>query len=311
MLLGVRDAWYAAISDPMRRFWHGFFRVTAFGATAIALAANAQIHFQLLKQEVIEERLRAYKGTDFDREAELKKLFSESGCKPEQLSEQAVKSKQPPNVICTLPGATDDVILVGAHFDHIDAGDGVVDNWSSASLLPSFLFSVSQEPRQHTFVFIGFMGEEQHLVGSNYYAEHLSQEQRQRIKAMVNMDTLGLGPTEVWVTHADDMLVRYLSGVARALQLPLSAVNVDKVGTTDSESFARYKIPRITIHTLTQDTLTILHSPRDRLDKIKMGDYYDSYRLIAAYLVALDKFLGETQTAPAAAGRDAAKTPAQ
>jgi Iap family predicted aminopeptidase len=148
-------------------------------------------------------------------------------------------------------------------------------------------------------------------VGSNYYAEHLSQEQRQRIKAMVNMDTLGLGPTEVWVTHADDMLVRYLNGVAKALQLPLSGVNVDKVGTTDSESFARYKIPRITIHTLTQDTLTILHSPRDRLDMIKMGDYYDSYRLIAAYLVALDKFLGEKQVAPAAAGGDAAQTPAQ
>ena len=60
-----------------------------------AVAAHAQIHFQLLKQEVIEERLRAYKGTDFDREAELKKLFGESGCKPEHLSEQAVKNKQP------------------------------------------------------------------------------------------------------------------------------------------------------------------------------------------------------------------------
>lgn len=218
-----------------------------------ALAASAQIHFQLLKQEVIEERLRAYKGTDFDREAELKKLLAESGCQAKQLWEQAVKSKQPPNVICILPGATDEVILVGAHFDHVDAGDGVVDNWSSASLLPSLLFSLRQEQRRHTFVFVGFMGEEQHLEGSGYYAEHLSQEQRDRIKAMVNMDTLGLGPTEVWVTHADDMLVRYLNGMAKALGLPLSGVNVDKIGTTDSESFARYKIPRITIHTLTQD----------------------------------------------------------
>ena len=295
----------------MRQLRHGFFRATAFAVALSAITASAQIHFQLLKEEVIQERLRAYKGTDFDREAELKKLFDESGCKSEQLSEQSVKSKQPPNLICTLPGATDEVILVGAHFDHIDAGEGVVDNWSSASLLPSLLYSVSQEPRKHTFIFVGFMGEEQHLVGSSYYAEHLSQEQRQRIKAMVNMDTLGLGPTEVWVTHADDMLVRYLNGVAKALQLPLSGVNVDKVGTTDSESFARYQIPRITIHTLTQDTLTILHSPRDRLDKIRMGDYYDSYRMIAAYLVALDKFLGEKPAAPPAPGGDAAKTSAQ
>ena len=296
---------------PMTRFRQSFFQVAACILAVSAVAAHAQIHFQLVKQEVIEERLRAYKGTDFDREAELKKLFGEAGCKPEHLAEQAVKNKQPPNIICTLPGATDDVILVGAHFDHVDAGDGVVDNWSSASLLPSLLSSVSQEPRQHTFVFVGFMGEEQHLVGSDYYSEHLSQEQRQHIKAMVNMDTLGLGPTKVWVTHSDDMLVRYLNGVAKLLQLPLSGLNVDKVGTTDSESFARYRVPRITIHTLTQDTLKILHSPQDKLDKIRMGDYYDSYRLIAAYLVTLDKFLGEKPAQSAAVSGSEPKGPAQ
>src|SRR5215472_16688131 len=190
-------------------------RVVATGIYVLtgALALSvAQIHLELLTQDAIEARLRAYRGTDFDREAELKKLFIESGCAADQLSEQSVKKKQPPNLICVLPGATDDVIVVGAHFDHVDAGDGVVDNWSSASLLPSLLFSVRQEPRQHTFVFVGFMGEEQQLVGSGYYADHLSKEQREHIKAMVNMDTLGLGPTEVWVTHADDLLVRYLNG---------------------------------------------------------------------------------------------------
>jgi hypothetical protein len=295
----------------MTRFRQASLQVAACFLALSTLSANAQIHFQLLKQELISSRLRSYKGSDFDREAELKKLFIESGCKPEQLSEQAVRSKQPSNVICTLPGATDDVILVGAHFDHVDAGDGVVDNWSNASLLPSLLFSVRQEPRQHTFVFVGFMGEEQRLVGSSYYADHLSKEQREHINAMVNMDTLGLGPTEMWVTHADDMLVRYLNGTAKMLQLPLSGVNVDKVGTTDSELFARYKIPRITIHTLTQDTLMILHSPRDRLDKIKMADYYDSYRLIAAYLVTLAKFLSEEPAQPATAGGEASKAPAQ
>src|ERR1700751_1642385 len=90
----------------MRRHKQSLFRVAACTLALSAVAAHAQIHFQLLKQEVIEERLRAYKGTDFDREAELKKLFAESSCKPELLSEQAVKNKQPPNVICTLPGAT-------------------------------------------------------------------------------------------------------------------------------------------------------------------------------------------------------------
>jgi Iap family predicted aminopeptidase len=288
-------------------------RVVAVGIfvfTAALALSVAQIHLQLLTQDAIEARLRAYRGTDFDREAELKKLFLESGCRADQLSEQIVKKKQPPNVICVLSGASQDEIVVGAHFDHVDAGDGVVDNWSSASLLPSLLFSVRQDHRKSTYVFIGFMGEEEHLVGSEYYAEHLSPEQRQRIRAMVNMDTLGLGPTEVWTSHSNPTLAGLLGGMANNLHLALYGVNVDKVGTTDSESFARYKIPRITIHTLTQQTLPILHSRRDTLDKIRMSDYYDSYKLIAAYLVALDQFVDRKPEVPAATGGDAAKAQA-
>jgi Iap family predicted aminopeptidase len=241
----------------------------------------AQFHYTLLPQEAVEARLRDYAGKDVEREARLKKMFTDSGCQPEQLSEQSVKSKYPPNVICVLPGKSDEQIVVGAHFDHAEVGDGVVDNWSGASLLPSLLLSVRQAPRRYTYVFIGFMGEELKMMGSEYYTGHLTKEQRSRIRAMINMDTMGLGPTEVWVSRSDPTLVRELDAVAQGLKVPLRGVNVDRIGTTDSESFARYKIPRITIHTLTQETLPILDTSKDRLDKIQMQDYYESYRLIA------------------------------
>ena len=109
-----------------------------------------------------------------------------------------------------------------------------------------------------------------------------------RTVAMINMDTLGLGPTKVWMSHADRQLARALYEIAGALRLPISAVNVDDVGSTDSEQFARRKIPRITVHSLTQQTLTVLHSNRDQLDAMQLADYYDSYRLLQAYLVFLD-----------------------
>jgi len=66
---------------------------------------------------------------------------------------------------------------------------------------------------------------------------------------------------------------------------------VDNLGTTDSESFAPYQIPRITLHSVTQQTWSILHSPFDKMAAIKMNDYYDSYRLIAEYLAYLDDAL--------------------
>jgi hypothetical protein len=257
-----------------------------------------QIHFKMQTQEEVEGRLRRFGGSDFERAARLKKLLLDAGCSQAELQEQTVKSKQPPNVMCILPGSTDQVVVVGAHFDHVESGDGVVDNWSGASLLPSLLFTVRQEPREHTYIFIGFMGEEHQLQGSEYYVKHLSPEQRSRMQAMINLDTLGLGPTEVWASHADSALLGAFAGVAKALQIPVSAMNADNVGTTDSESFARYHIPRMTIHTLTNDTLQVLHSSKDRLDKIRMGDYYDTYQLTAGYLVYLDRYLGREKSAP-------------
>jgi hypothetical protein len=108
---------------------------------------------------------------------------------------------------------------------------------------------------------------------------------------MVNFDSLGLGTTEVWATHSDKVLLDALGAVAFASKLPVSVMNVEKVGSTDSESFVRYQIPRITLHSITQKTLPILHSPLDRIAAIKIDDYYTSYRLIAEYLAYLDTIL--------------------
>ena len=250
---------------------------------------------------MIESRLKSFPTNNKDREALIRKWFAEAGCSG--LSEQSLERKLPPNVICILPGNTpkgeaEQIIVVGAHTDHVDDfGDGVVDNWSGAALLPSLLYSLSGQPRRHTFVFVGFSAEEKRLLGSKYYAEHLTTEERARIDGMVNFDSLGLGPTEVWASHADKVLLDPLAAVAAESRLPVSVMNVENLGTADSESFAPYHIPRVTLHSLTQETWPILHSPRDKLAAIKMDDYYDSYRLIAEYLAYLDSVL---KPAPAA-----------
>jgi hypothetical protein len=279
-------------------------RVSAFVGFLLLLAlsvteSTAQIEFQLLTQGAIETRLKGFSTNNDARETILKQFFVESGCKQVNLTEQLVKNKLPPNLICILPGKTDRVILVGAHTDHADIGDGVVDNWSGASLLPSLFYSLSGEPRQHTFIFVGFTGEEKGMLGSEFYSAKLTKEQRLKIDAMVNFDTLGLGPTKVWATRADKTLLDALARIANSMKLPIAAVNVEKVGTTDSESFARFKIPRITIHSVTQETWTFLHSKKDAMTAIHMDDYYASYRLLAGYLAFLDSSLGPPPAAPA------------
>jgi Iap family predicted aminopeptidase len=219
-------------------------------------------------------------------------MFAEAGCDDQHLSEQPVKGSNLPNVICLLPGSSDKVIIVGAHFDRVSEGDGVVDNWSGASLLPSLYQAVKTVPRKHTYIFIGFTDEEQGEVGSGFYARQMTKEQVAATDAMVNMDTLGLAATEIWASHSDKQLNRAIAFVAKQLNVPVTGVNVEQVGSTDSEQFAARKIPSITIHSLNQETWNarILHTSKDKLSAMRLDLYYETYRLVAGYIAFLDQF---------------------
>jgi Zn-dependent M28 family amino/carboxypeptidase len=253
-----------------------------------ALSLAAQTRFTLVGTETVQRRLDLYKGNDSSREAALLKLFSEAGCSTANLSEQPVPHRKQPNIICMLPGSTPEVIVIGAHFDHVSEGDGIVDNWSGASLLPSLFQSLNSSPRKHTFIFVAFSGEEEGLLGSAFYVKQLSKDQLSKIEAMINLDSLGLGPTEVWVSQSDPLLVNRLVAIARLMKVPITGMNVNGFGESDEESFIREKVCTITIHSVTPQTAHVLHHRDDNSAAIRFDDYYDTYRLLASYLAATD-----------------------
>jgi len=255
---------------------------------------SESVRFALVPRQIVEERLGKYAGNNEQREATLRQMFSNAGCDDQHLSEQSVNGSRQPNVICSLPGSSDRVIIVGAHYDRVSAGDGVVDNWSGASLLPSLYEAVKGQPRQHTYIFIGFTDEEKGLVGSRFYVRQMTKEQVAATDAMVNMDTLGLAPSEVWASHSDTLLIGALVSIARRLNFPVTGVNVEQIGSSDGEVFAERKIPRITVHSLTQTSWSagILHSSKDKISAIHPDDYYQTYDLLAAYIAFLDQVLG-------------------
>ena len=235
-------------------------------------------------------------GTNEQRQLALAKLFAEAGCDGEHLSQQAVKHLKQSNVICFLPGSSARAILVGAHFDRVPGSNGVVDNWSGASLLASLYQSIKSQPRRHSYIFIGFAGEEAGEIGSHFYAQHMSQEDVAAADAMVNLDTLGLGPSRIWGSHSDKRLMEALALIAKRFDLPLGIVDVEQVGSSDSEQFAARKIPRITVHSLTRETweAKIIHTPKDKISAIRINDYYQTYNLLAAYLAFLDQITAQS-----------------
>jgi Peptidase family M28 len=253
--------------------------------------APPTISLTLVDRAAVEARLKSAPIKNPEREAALERMFQQSGCRGANLSEQPVSHQDLPNLVCSEPGSTGSLIIVGAHYDKVAQGGGVVDNWSGASLLPSLFQSVRQKPRKHTFFFVGFTDEEHGLIGSKFYAKRMTPEQLAETRAMVNIDTLGLGPTKVWLNHSAPALASAFFGVAQSMKLPVAVMNADGVGDDDSESFIRRKIPTLMVHSVTRPTLRILHSNDDNYGAVKFDDYYDSYRLLAAYLAYLDTTL--------------------
>jgi hypothetical protein len=243
--------------------------------------------FKQLSNETVQDRLRRFDRNNEKREASLKMMFVEAGCDGEHLTEQSIPGRKQKNLICTLEGTSDVTFIVGAHFDHVEEyGEGVVDNWSGASLLPSLFQGLKSQSMKHTFRFIGFA--EDGLIGARFYAKQLKPDEVRHIAVMLDVDSLGLGPTKVWLTHSDNRMATILKAVANALNLPLDVMNADRIADEDSTPFRKLNVPTLMLHSITPETFSILHSLRDNLEVFRSGDYYDSYRLIAAYLSYLE-----------------------
>jgi Zn-dependent M28 family amino/carboxypeptidase len=98
-----------------------------------------------------------------------------------------------PNVVAeTQRGDANHMVMLGAHLDSVPAGPGVNDDGSGTSFqleLAEQLANPGTPPRNR-IRFLWFGGEEDGLVGSQYYAAHLSDDEVARTDMMLDTDMI-------------------------------------------------------------------------------------------------------------------------
>lgn len=250
----------------------------------VICSATEGLRLTLVNRDLVGARLREGSVRAKERQDLIERLFREVGC---DVALQAVDKKSS-NVICDLPGKTSDTLIVGAHFDFAEKGQGIVDDWSGASMLVSLYQTLKSNVSKHSFEFVAFAEEERGLLGSTRYVKQLSARSNIVPQAFINLECLGLTSPKVWVTRSSPILVDRLLEIANAMRIPLEGVNVDNVGDDDTHPFLSKKVPVISIHSITQEKWQILHTEKDNLSAINSTDYYNAYRLIAFYLNYLD-----------------------
>src|SRR4051794_14882351 len=98
-----------------------------------------------------------------------------------------------PNVVAeTKAGDPNHLVLAGAHLDSVPAGPGVNDDGSGTAFqleLAEQLAKAGTPPR-NKIRFLWFGGEEDGLVGSQYYAAHLSDAEVAKVDMMLDTDMI-------------------------------------------------------------------------------------------------------------------------
>jgi Zn-dependent M28 family amino/carboxypeptidase len=136
-------------------------------------------------------------GTDYPTGRSLVDLAGDGGVtlrvKVDGFVDQDVATN---NVIAETPGGRSDrTVVVGGHLDSVHEGPGINDDGSGVGMMletAEQMHELGVSPRNKVR-FIFFSGEEQGLLGSDYYVSQLSKKQIQSISVMQDYDMLASG----------------------------------------------------------------------------------------------------------------------
>jgi VWFA-related protein len=292
-------------------------RALVFVILAATCIAETIVYMRV-HRPLIEEHLKLAPVDEAERIRTLRSLFQKGGCP--QVLEQQVPQQDFPNLICILPGDEEGTIVVAASSDYESEQATSPGGWSSLALLPLLAESLNAVPHRFTLMFIAFSGHEHGIHGASWYVTHLTDAQRNTIRAMVDLDNLGKTPPVFALAQSDPTLATWMRVAAQSLQLVapeqvdasaanlrlqtgLLAIENNEDLWGDAKPFQQERIPAIAVESATPAMLTnSLQAgtipPRFNGTDFDLDAYEDTYRLMCVYVLYLDHNLGRPLVEP-------------
>jgi hypothetical protein len=292
----------------MRSSWRAAFVVGVLLVARLAGAGEAptdclpadlklRVAFESPKQlaDALQELTRG--RTREAKRVQLEARLREAGC--DVVERQSDPSLAEPNVLCRIGNGSRETIVVGA--------SPWPDGWQSAALLPSLARAIGAEPRRHEFVLAAF-GRSVQLQpgGARVYLDHAPAPPR----LFLHFASLGF---EAPIVGADTNPSQrcLMQSVARAVGTPIGALTswdwiyypcgeaswLSCVSSTerrdlDTFPFHRRGVEIAGLYGVKEEkNAAARHRSSPRLDPLL---YVASYRILAAYVVALDAALAAT-----------------
>lgn len=297
--------WLLMIRMPGKNF-----RGTAppFTAEEKELRAELIAHVQKLGGAIGERNLTHYPQLEMAAhyiESELTK----SGWKVRR-DEYEVQAQSCYNVEAELPGASPEIVLIGAHYDSVFGSPGANDNGSGVAALLALARRFAGSHNARTLRFVAFVNEEPHYfqtsqMGSFVYAARC-RSRGDRIVAMISLETIGYYSNEagsqsypapglgllyprtgnfigfVGNVASRSLLREALGAFRRHAQIPSEGgalpAMLPGVGWSDQWSFWQHGYPGIMVTDTAPFRYPHYHAASDTPDKL---DYVSMTRVVA------------------------------
>ncbi|MFB9075839.1 M20/M25/M40 family metallo-hydrolase [Flavobacterium procerum] len=270
-------------------------------------------HDKFLSSDKLEGRFPGTKGNN-EAAAYIRKNFEKYGLKKfsnnyyqpfklfvkPDINKMKSDSVSTQNVVGFLEGSDEklknEYIVIGAHYDHWGWGgkgsgskkkeafaihNGADDNASGVAALLCILEELSKPENKpkRSVIFVSFSGEEEGLLGSKYFVNHLPVP-KEAVKVMLNMDMVGRLNNEKQLymggagTFPEGVELMKKLGENSGLN---PVVHAGEVGGSDHVSFYKEKISVIGFHTGGHEQY---HTPDDDIDLIN----FEGGALVSKYI---------------------------
>jgi aminopeptidase Y len=178
----------------------------------------------------------------------------------------------------TIEGDHDNCVMLGGHSDSVAEGPGINDDGSGSLALLEVATQLAKFSVKNCVRFAWWAGEEEGLLGSDYYVSVLSPEENMKIRLFMDYDMLGSPNFAYQVYDARDGVNPLGSQELRDLYVNwyeahgLNYTFIPFDGRSDYDGFIRNGIPGGGIATGAEGVKTIEEA---KMFGGKAGDWYD------------------------------------
>lgn len=249
-------------------------------------AKQLQTHVEILADDTFEGREAGSRGGQAAAVylvKQFQKIGATGGAEEGKFYQPFAENSR--NILALVPGTDpklkDEVIVVGAHYDHVGYGkrnnsygplgyihNGADDNASGVAGLLELAEALKQLPGgpKRTVLIALWDGEEQGMHGSKHWVKHPTVPLKQ-VKFMINVDMIGRlrkNQLEIIGSRTSSGLRKWLSERNSEAKLTFNFLWALKADS-DHHTFFKQQIPVLMLHTGLHDNY---HRPSDDADKI-------------------------------------------